>query len=60
MTCGLGWSRCCRIGLLAVAAFRMRSGVVRVGAVSEYLWLAALALISGVIGVADLAFRRMN
>jgi len=48
------------LGLLAVAAFRMRSGVVRVGAVSEYLWLAALALISGVIGVANLAFRRMN
>jgi len=38
-------------GLLAVAAFRMREGRVRVGAVSEYFWLAATATLTGMSGL---------
>ncbi len=46
--------------LLAIASFRLRDGKVRVGAVTEYLWLAMFSLVATATGLFELLFRRLD
>ena len=48
------------VALLAIASFRMRDGRIRIGAVTEYFWLAMLSACSVLIGLAELLFREVD